>query len=190
MSAVIAAERPAPAVPNAVLGTAVFLFTEVMLFAGLISAFVVLRAQDTDWPPPGQPRLPIVTTAANTVVLLASGLFTAFAVAARRRGRDVVARDLARALALGALFVAVQGWEWTRLVAYGLSTSRGVYAGAFYATVGVHALHAVAGLGVLAWALRRATRGALSLASLQASAMFWGFVVGLWPLLYGIVYLW
>ena len=47
-----------------------FVFTEVMLFAGLISAFSIARATAIGgmWPPPNQPRLPIATTAFNTAV--------------------------------------------------------------------------------------------------------------------------
>ena len=40
-------------VPNGVLGMLIFLLTEVMLFAGLISAFLIIRAQAIVWPPPG-----------------------------------------------------------------------------------------------------------------------------------------
>lgn len=51
----------------------VFLASEVMLFAALVSAFLVLRAEAAAWPPPGQPRLPVTVSGLNTVVLLCSG---------------------------------------------------------------------------------------------------------------------
>src|SRR4029450_3339315 len=71
---VITDPRPRPVIPSAVLGMLIFVGTEVMLFAGMISAFLILRATAAGaWPPPGQPRLPLEETAINTLALLASG---------------------------------------------------------------------------------------------------------------------
>ena len=62
------------AVPSPILGMVIFVITEVMMFAGLISAFVIARqGSPIEWPPPWQPRLPVVITSFNTCVLLASG---------------------------------------------------------------------------------------------------------------------
>src|SRR5262249_35210924 len=67
---VITDPRPRPALPSAVLGMLIFVSTEVMLFAGLVSAFLILRATAAgSWPPPGQPRLPLEETALNTAAL-------------------------------------------------------------------------------------------------------------------------
>ena len=41
---VIAEPRPQPAIPSAVLAVSMFVFSEAMLFAGLISAFSITRA--------------------------------------------------------------------------------------------------------------------------------------------------
>src|SRR5436309_10904917 len=75
-----------PLAENARLGMALFVFTEVMLFMGFISAFVIVQsgAPVGSWPPPGQPRLPIERTALNTLALFASGM--ALFVAGRRFG--------------------------------------------------------------------------------------------------------
>src|SRR2546426_12466030 len=79
-----AAPPRGPLAENARLGMALFVFTEVMLFTGFISAFVIVQsgAPLGSWPPPGQPRLPIERTAVNTLALLASG--AALFVAGRR----------------------------------------------------------------------------------------------------------
>lgn len=179
-----------PVVPSAVIGTAVFLFTEVMLFCGLISAYLVLRQQAPMWPPFDQPRLPVAVTAVNTAVLLASGLAVSRARSAGRDRDDEVGPEARRwlgvALGLGAVFVAVQGFEWTRLVAHGLTLSSSVYGGCFYTIIGAHALHVVAAIAVLAWA-RRSVR---TDGGLRALRMYWWFVVGIWPVLYAAVYLW
>src|ERR1700690_3331740 len=63
-------------VPNAVLGTIVFVVAEIMFFAALISAHTIARASAMGgmWPPPGQPRLPFERTAINTAALILSGV--------------------------------------------------------------------------------------------------------------------
>ncbi len=178
--------------PSAVLGMAVFLGTEIMLFAGLVSAFLVLRVGATPWPPPGQPRLPVVVTGFNTAALLASGVALAWAArAGRRRGASAARRGLSVAVLLGAAFVAAQGTEWARLLHFGLTTRSSLYGASFYTIVGTHGVHALAGLAVLAAAWRRAGLlgpGARWDAWLTAAAMFWWFVAGVWPVLYAVVY--
>lgn len=164
-----------------------------MLFAGLISSYLVLRLGAAVWPPPLQPRLPVAVTGVNTLVLLASSVAMALAgrALARRDRRAVVAR-LRLAAALGALFLIVQGYEWVRLVGFGLTLSSGSYGTAFYTLIGAHALHVVAALAWLAVTLVMASRGRFDhgrTSAARACAMYWHFVVGLWPVLYVAVYL-
>ena len=166
---------------------------EVMLFAGLMSAFFVLRMGAAVWPPPLQPRLPVAITGLNTLVLLASSVAVAGAVRALRRGAlGVVGSRLGVAAGLGAAFLVVQGYEWIRLVGFGLTVASGAYGGTFYTLIGTHALHVV---GALVWLgiTWRLVRGGRILpersAPLRACAMYWHFVVGLWPILYVAVYL-
>ena len=178
-----------PLIPSAVMGMLIFVLTELMLFSGLISAFVIVRAGAMRWPPPGQPRLPLEETAFNTAVLLASGV--ALFLAQRRFFHDRAAarRPLLAAMILGAFFVVFQGVEWVRLIREGLTVTSSVLGSFFYLIVGLHALHAVAALAVLAYTWRRLERGWLAQHQLAAAQVFWYFVVGLWPILYGVVYL-
>lgn len=159
-------------VDRARIGMLIFLGAETMLFAGVVAAFLVFRLGAPVWPPPLQPRLPVGWTALNTAVLLGSG-YTMW----RRR--------LGWTLALGAAFVGLQGREWLRLLHFGLTAASGVYAGTFYVVIGAHAVHAVAGLAALA-VLRV---GAVIPRRMAVVGLYWYFVVGLWPVLYGLVYL-
>ena len=61
-----------PIVPSGVFGMVVFIITEVMFFSGLVSAYLIIRAGLEEWPPWGQPRLPIESTAFNTLLLIIS----------------------------------------------------------------------------------------------------------------------
>jgi heme/copper-type cytochrome/quinol oxidase subunit 3 len=180
-----------PVVPSVVLATLILVATEVMFFAGLISAFLIGKAGAVGWPPLGQPRAPVGSTAVNTLVLLASGvvLYVAERALEGRRPRTLVARLVAAAFVLGAGFVVLQGWEWTRLVWFGLTMRSSSYGAFFYLVVGLHALHAAAALVALAVAGVRLTRGSLSREAFWAVQMFWYFVVAVWPVLYVLVYL-
>ena len=61
-------------IPHGVMGMLLFVMAEAMLFAGLISAFQIVKAGAVVWPPLDQPRLPLEATAFNSVVLMASGV--------------------------------------------------------------------------------------------------------------------
>lgn len=176
-------------VPNGVFGMLIFVMTEIMLFAGFVSAFTIMRKSALVWPPPGQPRLPVGETAINTLVLLASGFALFLAGKAYRRHAPSARRPLLLAIALGAAFVLLQGREWVMLLGQGLTLHSSGLGSFFYLIVGMHALHAVAALGVLAYAFRRLQRGYLPAGTLGAAEVLWFFVVGVWPFLYWRVYL-
>jgi len=185
---------PAPRGPrldNARLATMFLIAGEVMFFAGLVSSYFVLRSAAAQWPPPLQPRLPILVTGLNTLVLLASSLAMARAIRGRA-DRALLLRGLATAGALGVVFLLVQGYEWARLVSYGLTMVSGAYGVTFYTLIGVHGLHVIGALAWLAFAALGVRRGRVlddGAAGLRACAMYWHFVVALWPVLYVAVYL-
>lgn len=180
-------------VSSAVLGMLIFISVELMFFAGLISAFTIVKstAPPGAWPPPGQPRLPIELTGVTTLVLVCSGVsaWLAWRACSRRAAATRVSRRLLAAVALGATFLAVQGTEWARLVSEGLTMRASTYGSFFSMIVGAHALHAVAGLAALAWCWRRHRTGRLPPSSFAAVLALWTFVVALWPALYVVVYL-
>jgi heme/copper-type cytochrome/quinol oxidase subunit 3 len=181
MSAGLLLEAAPRAFSNAVIGTAVYIAAALMFFGGLISAYLVVRAGAGVWPPSGQPRLPILVSALNTLVLFASG---ALAYRAWRAAPASSLQALRRAALLGVLFLVVQGFEWTRLLLYGLRASTS-YGATFYTIIGAHALHALGGLVALFVTMQHVRRGSGDVA---ACSLYWGFVVLLWPVLYALVY--
>jgi heme/copper-type cytochrome/quinol oxidase subunit 3 len=166
-----------------------FVATEVMFFAGLISAFIVTKT-GVVWPPPDQPRLPVEATAINTLILLASGVMLHRANAAFVEFDFGQTRKfLILALGLGTFFVLFQGYEWVRLVGFGLTMRSSTYGSFFYLLIGAHALHAVAALVALSYCYLLCVRGDIPRSVFSAVQIFWYFVVLLWPVLYGLVYL-
>ena len=186
---VISEPRPLPILPSAVLGTLIFVIAEMMMFAGLISAFSIVKAGALGWPPPGQPRLPVEATAFNTAMLLASAGFLFVANRAFAGDRDRARRPLFAAMALGAFFVLFQGYEWVALIRQGLTLTSSTHSSFFYLIVGMHGIHAIAGLIVLGRAAFKLSRSVLAASTFAAAQVFWYFVVGLWPILYCLVYL-
>jgi cytochrome c oxidase subunit 3 len=172
------------------MGMLIFVIVEAMLFAGLISAFMIVKTSSLGaWPPPGQPRLPVEATAINTAALLLSGCLLLVAHRAFRRAPVRARASLLMSMLLGAYFVIAQGLEWVALIREGLTLLSSTHGGFFYLIVGLHALHAVAALLVLgySWLLMREER--LVSSTFHAAQIFWYFVVGLWPILYIQVYL-
>src|SRR5919106_4996092 len=151
-------EPPAPPMrPNTTVGSnawlavLMFLGAEAMFFAGLIGAYIVFRVGATTWPPPFQPRLPVGVTGVNTLILLASAVTMRWSLrAVQVNDRKKMIRLLAYTAALGLIFLAIQGFEWIRLIHFGLTVSSSVYGGLFYTLVGFHGLHV---LGALIWLL-------------------------------------
>jgi cytochrome c oxidase subunit 3 len=167
----------------------IFVVAEAMLFAGLVSAFTIIRASAVVWPPRDQPRLPVEETALNTAALLASGVLLFFAQRALRRDRAQASRLLLISLLLGTFFVIFQGAEWVRLIEQGLTLTSSSLGSFFYLIIGLHALHAVAAIALLAHTWLGLRRGWLASSQLATAAVFWYFVVGVWPMLYFRVYL-
>jgi cytochrome c oxidase subunit 3 len=175
--------------PSAVIGTLIFVVTELMLFAGFLSAFTITRAAYIVWPPLGQPRLPVEETLINSAALLLSGVVLFFANRAFVKDPARAKKPLLVALALGSFFVVFQGVEWVRLIGEGLTITSSNHGAFFYLIVGTHAAHAVAAILMLGLMFRRLLRGTLQHSSFLAAQVFWYFVVGVWPVLYMRVYL-
>lgn len=178
-----------PVVPSAVLGTLIFIVSEVMFFSGLISAFTISKAGALPgtWPMPGQPRLPAEATMLNTALLMLSAvvLFVGWWLSKKRS--PIAHWVVLAAWGLGAGFVALQGVEWAALLSHGLTLTSSPLGSFFYVIVGGHALHAVAALIALFFAWLQLARGKATGLFFGAQT-FWYFVVLMWPIIYARVY--
>jgi cytochrome c oxidase subunit III len=186
-------DRPEPPINNARLGVMLFIGAEGMFFAGLLSTFLVFRTGSAVWPPPFQPRLPIIVTAVNTLILLWSGYTMHRALRAIRRGNTQGLMDwMAVTALLGMIFLSVQGYEWARLLQFGLTLSSSVYGATFFTLIGCHAAHV---FGAVIWLLiilamaKKQRFASEQFVGVQVCGIYWYFVVALWPILFGVVYL-
>lgn len=178
------------AIPDAVLGMLFLVAAELMFFSGLISAYIINRSGVEQWPPLNQPRLPILVTGINTVVLLLSGVFMWQFLSGREKTKQRSKKWLLMSLLLGATFLLVQGTEWMNMLAAGMHTHSSVFSAFFYTIIGAHGVHVLAGLLLLVYAYRLHLQPASDETSekLQAFGIYWYFVVAVWPVLYVLVY--
>ena len=182
------------ALSDSVLGMVFILATEAMFFSGLISAFIVNKAGNI-WPPVDQPRLPIEITTFNSVILLLSA-FTLFmaqrSVSESREASKTTFTWISATVVLGFIFLAIQGSEWIKLIGYGLTTSSSLFGAFFYTIIGIHGFHVLIGMLLLGFLIRGLMKKKERLEQqddLNFYGMYWYFVVGIWPILYYLVYL-
>lgn len=178
---------------NARLGMIMLLGAETMFFAGLVGSFLVFRVANTMWPPPMFPQLPVLVTGVNTLFLLYSAVTMCLAQRAIQLGEVTrCGRMLLVTLGLGLLFLGIQGYEWLKLIDFGLTLSSGVYGATFYILIGCHAIHVMGAVVWLAVVWGRVTAGCYSQSryiGVSVCGMYWLYVVALWPILYWLVYL-
>lgn len=191
--------RTPPAISNELLGTLFFLGAEAMFFLGLVFAAVHLHHVRPIWPPPGSPPLDLALLVFNTAVLFGSCLTL---VAARRAlggsatpagspSRDAgiassasparAVRRLGATIALGGLFLAGQAFEFARLG--GWRPTESLYRTLFDVIAGLHGLHVLAGLVILAVVAWRVRLGQITPARpvpLVAASWYWLFVSVVW----------
>ena len=151
---------------NASVGMAIFLGATAMLFASLMLAYAILRAQAPAWPPAGAAPLPrgvVVLLGANTLVLAAAS------VALRRRPGV--------ALALGAGFAALQVVAWRAAASGGVGPASSTYGSVFFALSILHAVHVGGGIAALAAVIARGGRPRLVTA-------YWDFLLVVWVIVY------
>jgi cytochrome c oxidase subunit III len=149
------------------VGLLVFLGATAMLFAALLLAYGILRAQAPQWPPAGSLPLPRLAAGANTLVLAAAS-------AALWRARRAESGGWSAAAAvLGTGFLAGQIGLWRHMVSIGLGPRGQMPGQIFLALSALHALHVAGGLAVLAFSRR-----------VRLVSIYWDFVLAVWVVLY------
>jgi len=195
-------DRPFAGVSIRKLGMWLFIISEVFFFTGLIGAGLALRARAEYWPTPGSSDFPlnIPLTAINTFILLASSFTMAEAVHSAQVGKQGHLKlYLAATLALGAIFVGIQVFEYGKLFAEDLTPwpnavrpELGTFGTAFYAQTGFHGAHVTGGLLGLAYLNAMAWKGRYgkdSSEGVETVGLYWHLVDVVWIFLFPIMYL-
>ena len=186
------------------LGLWLFLGSETLLFAGLFGLYAAYRASFPVEFRTGVAHDNVLIGTANTVVLIVSSFFVAWAVhAVRNDRRRTAVASLVTAFLLGCTFLVLKSIEYTEHIREGLAP--GAYYSStelphhgsrlfftlYYLMTGLHGLHVIGGMTALAIIGRKLARGGVSAEHpvlLENGALYWHLVdavwIFLWPLLY------
>ena len=175
------------------VGMWVFLVSESLLFAGLFMLYSAYRLHA-----PGAFHEAIqhstkILGSINTAVLLLSSTLVALAVHLLRGGRSGRAALLvAGTIALGAVFVAIKLVEYAKHLDEGVRPGDGPFWTLYYVTTGLHAIHVLVGMTVLALVLlgiagRRVHAERVYV--LENAALYWHLVDVIWIFLWPLYYL-
>lgn len=171
-------------------GVWVFIAGDLVVFALLFAVFVHDRAQDPQLFLRSQGTLNQGYGLINTLLMLSSSWLVALAVLAARAGRPTAApRLLALALLCGVGFVAAKAFEWSEKIGAGFTIASNDFFMYYYLLTGIHLLHVLIGMGVLAflWHIARNPKPAIT--TLESGASFWHLVDLLWIVLFPLLYL-
>lgn len=171
----------------------IFVLIEGFTFAVGLAALAIESAGHPELYRRSQALLSVPLAAANTLVLITSGLLAALAVTAFEAGGFARAsRYLSFAGVLGATFCALKGVEYHGKLAAGLGPSAGSFFSFYWALTGFHFLHVVLGTAVLLFLAVRVRSGAPFAEpdmSLHTGVVFWHLCDVIWVLVFPMVYL-
>jgi heme/copper-type cytochrome/quinol oxidase subunit 3 len=189
LAAAVAVERPELALDpsRGTLGMRLFILTEALLFVLLFFTYFYLARGPQPWPS----VMPKLTLALLMLLLLltSSGLLW-LAEHELRRGRHSEARAAVIAtIALGCGFLVLQFLEYRERLR-SLRPTSDAYGSIFYALTGLHGVHVMLGLAMLAFvALLPDLEGVHPPhRPLHNASLYWHFVDAVWVLIVCVVY--
>lgn len=188
----------------------IFLLSDTFVFSCFLISYMKVRVSTTDnWPNSsevfalsfGGDPIPLILIAIMTFVLITSSGTMAMAVNfGYRRDRTKTALLMIATALLGATFVGMQAFEWTKLIVdegvrpWSNPMGAAQFGSSFFMITGFHGLHVSAGvvyLGVVAWRVwsgfydRKGTYETVEIAGL-----YWHFVDLVWVFIFAFFYLW
>jgi len=201
------------------LGMWVFIAQEVLFFGGLFATYAVYRMQYPEAFSAGSHHLSWRVGFFNTLVLIGSSLTMAMGVywAGLGKGRKVAGYLLATIL-LGSVFLGVKYFEYGEKIrpCLGGGTHAGcllpgasfdpsvlhvtgatgdhaqIFFSLYFAMTGLHALHMIIGIPIIAVIARMAVRGRFSpeyYTPVELVGLYWHFVDIIWIFLFPLLYL-
>jgi cytochrome c oxidase subunit 3 len=118
---------------------------------------------------------------------------------AYRRNRGPTAALMLATAALGATFVGMQAFEWTKLIhegvrPWGNPMGAPQFGSAFFMITGFHGLHVSAGVIYLLVVALRVLRGRYEKSGnyqiVEIAGLYWHFVDLVWVFIFALFYLW
>ena len=179
---------------NVKLGIWLFLASEVMLFGGLFSSYVLLRVGAETWPV-GASILSVPIATFNTVVLIASSVTMVMAWASLKMNDFGKFRlYLGSTVGLAVLFLVVKAYEYSDKFSHHLYPSESTFLAIYFTVTGLHALHIVGGIIVNGYFVGPGSKMWKTAPEqftnrIEAAGLYWHFVDLVWIFLFPVLYL-
>ena len=187
----------------------IFLLSDTFIFSCFLVGYMSVRIATVDpWPNPSEVfgltafgyDVPLLLIAIMTFVLITSSGTMAMAVNFAYRGdrKKTVWLIVATAL-LGASFVGMQAFEWTKLIVdhgirpWGNPEGAAQFGASFFMITGFHGMHVSAGVIYLLWIARRVHVGYYEDKGydiVEIGGLYWHFVDLVWVFIFAFFYLW
>tara|TARA_S200000501_G_scaffold108094_1_gene101448 strand:+ start:177 stop:770 length:594 start_codon:yes stop_codon:yes gene_type:complete len=187
--------RPDTGLYNAKLGIWLFLASEVMLFGGLFSAYIMLRLSDPNWASYGQYKLNVPLATLNTTVLITSSITMVMSWVSLKLN-DIKKFKLYMGLTLLCSFgfLVIKYIEYSSKFEGGYYPSTNNFYAVYFVLTGLHLLHVVGGIivngyfygpGIKMWGSEpeRFTN------RIEVAGLYWHFVDLVWIFLFPALYL-
>lgn len=188
---------------GATFGIWIFIASEVLFFGALFLFYAAVRLEHAEAFAQAARETNIVYGTLNTAILLTSGLTAA--VASRASDHPSLRRltlwCLAATALLGLAFLAVKGLEYREDIAEHLvpgaafkleEPATQLFFGFYWLSTGIHGLHLMIGVGLVARLVRIGWRDPGRLPGspqVEVAMLYWGFVDMVWLFLYPALYL-
>jgi cytochrome o ubiquinol oxidase subunit 3 len=169
-----------------------FLLSDIVMFSCFFASYAVLVGQ-TAGGPRGSELFDLRNVAVETGCLLLSSFTCGLAsIAAGVRNQRWFQAAMAVTCLLGLAFLALEGREFSDLVARGAGPTRSAFLSSFFALVGCHGVHVSAGilwlLTMMAQVFAKGFRADIQ-RRLLCFALFWHALDIIWVAVFSVVYL-
>ena len=187
----------------------IFLLSDTFIFGCFLSSYMAVRGSTVvPWPNTsevfaltiGGAHIPLILIAIMTFVLISSSGTMAMAVnMGYRRDRIKTTALMLATAALGAAFVGMQAFEWTKLIEEGVRPwgnpmGAAQFGSTFFMITGFHGLHVTAGVIYLTVVATKVLKGDYDRKGnyqiVEIVGLYWHFVDLVWVFIFAFFYLW
>ncbi|BCH56048.1 cytochrome o ubiquinol oxidase subunit III [Agrobacterium vitis] len=174
------------------LGFWLYLMSDCLIFAMLFATYAVLGRNYAAGPAPAD-LFDLKLVAINTAMLLFSSITYGFAMLSMEKNNKASTLIwLGITGVFGAIFLALELYEFVHLIHEGAGPNRSAFLSAFFTLVGTHGLHVTFGIIWLVTLMAQVGKHGLIEANrrrLMCLSMFWHFLDVIWIGVFSYVYL-
>jgi len=185
------------------MGMWLFLFTELILFGGMFIVYSVYRFTHQEEFHLAAQELNTIIGTFNTIILLTSSLTMAASIVAIQGSKRSLSLFFQMLTILLALFFMVNKYfEWTAKFHHGIypgsetllneNSGQILFFGLYYVMTGLHALHVIIGVVMIAFMMRFTFKGIVThdnYVKLENTGLYWHLVDIIWIFLFPLFYL-